>query len=69
MTLPDGRVLEQRQPHIREGVHEPLTRDDIARKFIGNAVHGGWDVWWTEAFVERIGDFFMQPVNLAAWRE
>ena len=26
MTLKDGRVFEERQPHIRGGVHEPLAR-------------------------------------------
>src|SRR5215510_4097668 len=29
MTLKDGRVFEERQPHIRGGVHEPLSRADI----------------------------------------
>ena len=27
MTLKDGRVFEERQPHIRGGAHEPLSRD------------------------------------------
>ena len=42
MTLKDGRVFEERQPHIRGGVHEPLSREDIERKFRGNAAYGGW---------------------------
>jgi 2-methylcitrate dehydratase PrpD len=41
--LTDGRVVEERQPHMRGGVHEPLTREDIAEKFRLNARHGGWD--------------------------
>src|SRR5712672_30049 len=41
-TLNDGRVVEERQPHMRGGAHEPLTRQDIADKFILNAGHGGW---------------------------
>ena len=36
MTLKDGRVFEERQPHIRGGAHEPLSREDIERKFRGN---------------------------------
>jgi hypothetical protein len=36
MTLKDGRVFEERQPHIRGGAHEPLTRADIENKFRGN---------------------------------
>ena len=42
MTLADGRVFEERQPHIRGGMHEPLAREDIERKFRGNAAYGGW---------------------------
>src|SRR5882672_6896134 len=41
-TLNDGRVVEERQPHMRGGAHEPLTRQDIADKFVLNAGHGGW---------------------------
>src|SRR5262245_49208696 len=32
-TLVDGRVIEERQPHMRGGAHEPLTRADIEEKF------------------------------------
>ena len=42
MTLKDGRVFEERQPHIRGGIHEPLSRDDLESKFRGNASYGGW---------------------------
>ncbi|MEA2905053.1 MAG: hypothetical protein QOI12_2440 [Alphaproteobacteria bacterium] len=42
-TLDDGSVIEERQPHMRGGAHEPLTRADIADKFALNARHGGWD--------------------------
>ena len=41
-TLSDGRVIEERQPHMRGGAHEPLTRQDIEDKFALNARHGGW---------------------------
>jgi 2-methylcitrate dehydratase PrpD len=41
-TLRDGRVIEERQPHLRGGAHEPLTRRDIEEKFRLNARHGGW---------------------------
>jgi 2-methylcitrate dehydratase PrpD len=41
--LADGRVVEERQPHMRGGAHEPLTRTDIEEKFVLNARHGGWD--------------------------
>jgi 2-methylcitrate dehydratase PrpD len=42
-VLADGRVIEERQPHMRGGAHEPLTRADIEEKFVLNARHGGWD--------------------------
>ena len=42
-VLTDGRVVEERQPHIRGGAHEPLSRADIADKFALCARHGGWD--------------------------
>ena len=40
-TLADGRVVEERQPHLRGGAQEPLTRADIEEKFLLNARHGG----------------------------
>ena len=42
-TLRDGSVVEERQPHMRGGAHEPLTRADIEDKFMLNARHGGYD--------------------------
>ena len=41
--LNDGSVVEERQPHMRGGAHEPLSRADIEDKFVLNARHGGWD--------------------------
>jgi 2-methylcitrate dehydratase PrpD len=40
--LNDGRVIEERQPHMRGGAHEPLTPQDIEDKFALNVAHGGW---------------------------
>lgn len=40
--LRDGRTVEERQPHIRGGAHEPLSRAEIEAKFDGNAAFGGW---------------------------
>src|SRR5476651_1246938 len=36
-VLNDGSVVEDRQPHFRGGVNEPLTRADIEEKFALNA--------------------------------
>jgi 2-methylcitrate dehydratase PrpD len=43
MVLHDGRVIEERQPHMRGGAQEPLTGADIAEKFALCCRHGGWD--------------------------
>jgi 2-methylcitrate dehydratase PrpD len=41
--LRDGREIEERQPHMRGGAHEPLTRTEVEEKFVLNCAHGGWD--------------------------
>jgi len=41
-VMRDGRVIEERQPYMRGGAHEPLTRQDVEDKFVLNARHGGW---------------------------
>jgi 2-methylcitrate dehydratase PrpD len=68
MTLRDGRVFEQRQPHIRGGVHEPLSREDIERKFRGNARHGGWDDARGDRFRRFAAGAFDGPIELAPFR-
>ena len=40
--LGDGRLIEERQPHLRGGAREPLTRSDLEEKFRSNARTGGW---------------------------
>ena len=40
--LSDGAIVEERQPHMRGGAHEPLSRQDIEDKFTLNARNGGW---------------------------
>ena len=42
-TFRDGTVIEERQPYMRGGAQEPLTRADIQDKFLLSATHGGWD--------------------------
>jgi 2-methylcitrate dehydratase PrpD len=68
MILRDGRVFEERQPHIRGGVHEPLSREDIERKFRGNARHGGWDEARGERFLRFVAGAFDGPIELAPFR-
>ncbi|MGB5082495.1 MAG: MmgE/PrpD family protein [Burkholderiales bacterium] len=68
MTLKDGRVFEERQPHIRGGVHEPLSRADIERKFAGNARHGGWSEEQIGRFLEFAGNAYVTPPDLGGFR-
>ena len=68
MTLKDGRVFEERQPHIRGGVHEPLSRDDIERKFRGNTAYGGWDAALAEKFLAFSKEAFNGKMDLASFR-
>jgi len=68
MTLKDGRVFEERQPHIRGGVHEPLSREDIERKFRGNAAYGGWDAALADRFLAFSKEAFNGKMDLATFR-
>lgn len=67
-TLRDGRVLEERQPHLRGGAHEPLARGDIEDKFRLNCAHGGWPAARAKQFTARAGRFFDEPVDLEMLR-
>src|SRR5258705_8395012 len=42
VTMDDARVVEERQPHLRGGHREPLTRAEVEEKFRANCVYGGW---------------------------
>jgi 2-methylcitrate dehydratase PrpD len=68
MRLKDGRVFEERQPHIRGGRHEPLTRAEIEQKFRGNAAYGGWSTARADEFLRFAGAAFGGPLELTAFR-
>jgi len=68
MTLKDGRVVEERQPHIRGGAHEPLTREEIEDKFRRNVEFGGWTKERASAFLQAVPRFFDGPLDLTALR-
>src|SRR6267143_499381 len=48
-TLTNGSVIEERQPYLRGGAQEPLTRQDVTDKFALNAQHGGWGQMQSDA--------------------
>jgi 2-methylcitrate dehydratase PrpD len=67
-TLKDGTVIEERQPHMRGGAHEPLSRADIEAKFALNARHGGYDSAKAAAALKLAAGLFGGRVDLAALR-
>jgi hypothetical protein len=60
--------VEQRQPYMRGGVQEPLSRVDIEQKFLLNAQHGGWSADRAAEVLKRIGTMFDRPVALESLR-
>ena len=41
-TLNDGRQQEVRRPHMRGGIHAPLSSEELEGKFLDNVLYGGW---------------------------
>jgi 2-methylcitrate dehydratase PrpD len=67
-VLADSRVVEERQPHLRGGAHEPLSRDDIEEKFVLNARHGGWDAARTRSALALMRALFDGKIDLSSLR-
>jgi 2-methylcitrate dehydratase PrpD len=68
LTLRDGSVIEERQPHMRGGAHEPLSRADIEAKFLLNARHGGYDDARAKAALKVASNVFSGRIDLAPLR-
>ena len=67
-TLRDGRALEERQPHLRGGAQEPLTRAELEEKFARNAGAGGWPPARLADALALARTLFDGAVDLGAWR-
>ena len=67
--LRSGEVVEERQPHLRGGAHEPLSRAAIEAKFFANAAFGGWSREKAEAARVAVQRLFDGPIDLGALRE
>ena len=67
-TLRDGTVVEERQPYMRGGAQEPLTRADVQDKFLLNVTHGGWTAARAAQVLQTLGTLFEGPVALDALR-
>jgi 2-methylcitrate dehydratase PrpD len=69
VILDDGRTLELRQPHLRGGVAEPLSDDELEAKFTANAMHDGWDAARATAAIGWVKGLFDAPeVDLTLWQ-
>jgi 2-methylcitrate dehydratase PrpD len=68
MTLADGKVIEERQPHFRGGAKEPLTRADIFAKFTLNCRHGGWSEPKTAAALKLARSLYDGRIDLKELR-
>jgi len=66
--LRNGEVIEERQPHLRGGAHEPLSRGAIEAKFYANAAFGGWSPAQAEAALDLVRRLFSGPLDLACLR-
>jgi 2-methylcitrate dehydratase PrpD len=67
-TLRDGSVVEERQPYLRGGAQEPLTRQDVVDKFLLNAEHGGWSKMQAETALKLVGTLYNGRIDLSSLR-
>src|SRR5687767_8151512 len=68
VRLKDGSALEERQPHLRGGAKEPLSRTDLEEKFRLNCAYGGWPPERTDAFLEFSRTIAERRVDLGPFR-
>jgi 2-methylcitrate dehydratase PrpD len=67
-TLKDGSTVEERQPYLRGGAQEPLTRQDVTDKFILNAQHGGWSKAQSDATLQVMAGLYQGKIDLSLFR-
>jgi len=68
-TMKDGSVIEERQPHLRGGAQEPLTRQDVIDKFVLNAGHGGWTRAQSDAALKLMAYLYKSRIDLSSLRD
>jgi 2-methylcitrate dehydratase PrpD len=66
--LAGGRVVEERQPHLRGGAHAPLPRAELEEKFMHNARHGGCAAASAAAALARLRTLYDGPLDLSDLR-
>ncbi|MDO8534497.1 MAG: MmgE/PrpD family protein [Xanthobacteraceae bacterium] len=68
-VLRDGKIIEERQPHLRGGAHEPLERHDLEEKFALNTRHGGWNAKRIDAALGLARKLYDGAIDLKALGE
>jgi 2-methylcitrate dehydratase PrpD len=66
--LRDGTIVEERQPYLRGGAREPLSRRDIEEKFMANARHGGWPLDRAKAALDLAHTLYQGSNDLSVLR-
>ena len=66
--LRDGRIVEERQPHLRGGAREPLSRAELEAKAASNLRSGGWAQAQVEPALALARNLWDGPVDLALLR-
>ena len=64
----DGGIIEERQPHLRGGRREPLSRGDIEEKFLANCTRGGWPEARARQWLGLARRAFDGPIDLTPFR-
>jgi 2-methylcitrate dehydratase PrpD len=67
-NLKDGSVIEERQPYLRGGAQEPLTRRDVTDKFTLNTQHGGWTRAQSDATLKLLAGLYHGKIDLSSLR-
>jgi 2-methylcitrate dehydratase PrpD len=67
-TVNDGSVIEERQPYLRGGAQEPLTRRDVTDKFALNTQHGGWTRAQSDATLKLLATLYNGRIDLSTLR-
>ena len=68
VTMKDGSVIEERQPYLRGGAREPLTRQDVTDKFVLNAQHGGWSKAQSDGALKLMAGLYRDRIDLSSLR-
>ena len=68
VKLRGGKIVEERQGHMRGGAKEPLSRADIEEKFRQNCAYGGWPKKRTDEFLSFSKGLFSSTIDLSAFR-